>query len=118
MPKLVHFRAGKLVKEYPLKEGSFSIGRNLDNHITINDQRVSGCHATIKVVPNAYMDGVLDYVLEDNSSTNGTFINGKKINKPYMLKHRDAIQFDEDKLQFVDEQSLGYESTRILIREP
>lgn len=118
MPKIVHFNAGKLVKEYPLKEGSYSIGRSKQNNIAVDDERVSGSHAEIIVKPNAYMEGTMDYVVTDSSSTNGTFINGKRIEKPYLLKHRDAIQFGQNKLQFVDEQVLGHESTRILIREP
>lgn len=117
MPKLVLYHGVKPVKEYPLISGTLSIGRNEDNTIVINDMKVSGQHAQISVKPSSYMDNTLEYTVVDSGSTNGTYINGRRLQKPYLLKHHDAIQLGEYRLQFVDEQSIGFESTRILLKE-
>jgi pSer/pThr/pTyr-binding forkhead associated (FHA) protein len=117
MPKIVQYHGVKPMREYALTSGTFTIGRHPDNHIVINDLKVSSNHARIAIKPSAYMDDSMDYTLEDVGSTNGTFINGRRIDKPYLLKHHDSIQLGEYKLQFVDEQSIGHESTRILLKE-
>ncbi len=117
MPKLVLYHGVKPVKEYPLTGATISIGRNDGNSITINDMKISGSHAQISIKPSVYMEKVMEYTLQDSGSTNGTFVNGRRLEKPYLLKHHDSIQLGEYRLQFVDEQSVGFESTRILLRE-
>jgi hypothetical protein len=61
----------------------FSIGRGLDNDLTIPDKRVSRNHAHIKEV-----DGRL--CLVDLESTNGTFVNGQPARQT-VLAHADTI---------------------------
>ena len=65
------------------------VGRQGDNDLRFDPQRdtsVSGYHAEI------YMDGGR-YMLKDLQSTNGTFLNSRKIDKPVPLKDGDEIQF-------------------------
>lgn len=114
MPKIIQLDSGK---EYVLEEGRIAIGRNSDNDIVIDDRTVSGQHAHITVRPSDYIDGVMDYVISDNNSTNGTLINGRPLKKSHLLKHHDFIQLGQHRLQFIDEQISGHESTRILLRE-
>ena len=51
-----------------------TIGRGQDNDITINDASVSRHHATI-------IQSSSGIVINDNGSSNGTFINGNRINQ-------------------------------------
>ena len=59
---------------FPLRDDLTNIGRKLDNHIVINDPRVSRNHAQVRV-----MDG--QFVVFDLNSTGGTTVNGKRVNK-------------------------------------
>ena len=60
------------VKVYPLVKGIINIGRRLENHLVLDDLRVSRSHAQLRAV-----DG--HFVLFDLNSTRGTFVNGKRI---------------------------------------
>ncbi|MBN1304132.1 MAG: DUF3662 domain-containing protein [Anaerolineales bacterium] len=62
------------VKVIPLKEIVVNIGRRLENHIVIDDPRVSRNHAQLRAIKGRY-------VLFDLSSTGGTFINGQRGNQ-------------------------------------
>lgn len=74
-------------------EGSMSIGRKADNHIVLDEPLVSSKHAMID------LNG-LAYILTDNNSTNGTFVNNATIKQPHMLQDGDVIQIGETKLNF------------------
>jgi pSer/pThr/pTyr-binding forkhead associated (FHA) protein len=60
------------------------IGRDPANDFVIDEIEVSRNHAKIT-------HKMKDYVIEDLNSTNGTFLNGKKLNKPEKLKDGDLI---------------------------
>lgn len=71
-----------------------TIGRSANNGIVINDAEISRRHA--QITPKS--DG---YVLEDLGSTNGSFINGMRLNQPTTLKHGDSVEFgDTVRLRF------------------
>jgi len=57
--------------DYKLENGTTTIGRQENNNIIINDLAVSKQHARINWEEN--------YFLTDLRSSNGTFVNGKKI---------------------------------------
>ncbi len=65
--------------------GQIRIGRSKDNDITIDDASVSRHHATI--IQTA--DGI---VISDSGSSNGTFINGNRINQESVLKKNDIVK--------------------------
>jgi len=54
----------------PLNRSFIKIGRQLDNHIILEDPRVSRFHAQIKLVNDRF-------VIFDMNSTGGTFVNGR-----------------------------------------
>ena len=56
----------------PLEGDMLNLGRAPDNHVVVNDQRVSRYHAVLK------RQGT-DYVLEDAGSPNGTYVNDQRI---------------------------------------
>jgi phosphoserine phosphatase RsbU/P len=63
----------------------FRIGRQPDNHIVLRDARVSRVHARI-VAEGA------GYVLEDNGSRHGTWVNGQRVTRR-VLENSDKIEF-------------------------
>ena len=65
--------------------GQIKIGRSKDNDITIDDASVSRYHATIIKTESGIM-------INDNGSSNGTFINGNRINKESVLKKNDILK--------------------------
>ena len=67
-----------------LVKSEMTIGRVAKNDIAIDDSEVSRNHARLI----ADGDG---YILEDLGSTNGTFVNGKKLSGKQALKPGDVI---------------------------
>ncbi|HWD00107.1 MAG TPA: SpoIIE family protein phosphatase [Candidatus Sulfopaludibacter sp.] len=63
----------------------FSIGRGADSNLIIRDSRASRNHARILVE-----DG--DYVLEDQGSRHGTFVNGSRVER-HTLRNSDRVEF-------------------------
>jgi len=59
------------VKVFPLREAVVNIGRRLDNHLVIDDPRISRLHAQIRAIKGRY-------VIFDLNSTGGTFVNGQR----------------------------------------
>ena len=55
----------------PLNQPLITVGRQLDNHIILEDPRVSRAHARIKLVND-------HFVIYDLNSTGGTYVNGKR----------------------------------------
>lgn len=70
---------------FPLQEGTMFIGRSSQSDIVLkSDDYASGRHARIT------RHGGLLYV-EDNESTNGTLVNGRKVVGATPLRHGDTI---------------------------
>ena len=80
-----------VLKELKIDQDEIIIGRDSDNDIQIDNIAVSREHARIVRGPNYYF-------IEDLNSTNGTFVNGKKINKKYLIEH-DEISIGKHALQ-------------------
>lgn len=74
-----------------LRNGNFCIGRAQDNDLAVADLTVSAHHASIYTYLTA------SYI-EDLGSTNGTFVNGKRISK-HVLKAGDVIRMGAYVLQ-------------------
>lgn len=74
--------------EYELPEGTTKIGREAFNDIVLYDPEVSRNHALIR-----FHEG--RFVIEDLGSTNGTFVNGRRITAPAPLHNGDAIDMGE-----------------------
>jgi pSer/pThr/pTyr-binding forkhead associated (FHA) protein len=70
-----------------------TIGRAADNHIVLKAPGVSGHHAVIE------REGSV-YVLSDNQSTNGIFVNGRRIER-HSLNYWDEIQIYNFVLKFM-----------------
>jgi hypothetical protein len=94
-------------QEYPLPSHTVTIGREPINDIVMNDSEVSRRHTRI-----SFRDG--EYQAEDLGSTNGTFINGRRLSGPTPLHHGDIIDLgDSISFTFHDPGSAGYGATVI-----
>jgi hypothetical protein len=69
---------------FELDADSYTIGREAGNEIVIEDPQVSRRHATLTQQGTTY-------VLEDIGSTNGTYVNGKRVTAPVLLSNGDMI---------------------------
>ncbi len=58
----------------PLNRSVINIGRRLDNHIVIDDPRVSRAHAQLRILKDRF-------VLFDLNSSGGTFVNGRRLSQ-------------------------------------
>jgi len=81
--------------EYPLEEQEITIGRGLQNAVQIDDPRASREHARIS-------PGRKGFVLEDLNSSNGTYVNRKRISKRHQLAHGDEIIIGNTHFSVID----------------
>jgi hypothetical protein len=78
--------------EYALEAG-MTLGRSRSNGIPISDQFASHMHA--RVFPHGHF-----FYIEDLGSTNGTFVNGRRIEEQAQLKVHDEIRLGETTLRY------------------
>ncbi len=95
-PTLSILRGLKAGRIYELLGDSITIGRNSHCDLVLPDEVVSRSHARLKA-----RDG--EYFIEDLSSRNGTFVNGKRIKQPVPLADGDYIQVYELLLSYHSE---------------
>ena len=80
-----------------LRPGVISVGRSAESTIPLNDTNVSRRHAELRLRGEG-ADAV--WVLVDLGSTNGTLINGVKVNGEQVLRKNDAIVFGATKARY------------------
>ncbi|MDH3975483.1 MAG: FHA domain-containing protein [Deltaproteobacteria bacterium] len=85
---------GNIVSETLIKSAIITVGRESGNDIEIDNPAVSGIHARIG------MEGENVYI-EDANSTNGTFLNGKKIEKE-IIKTDDEVIIGKHSLSIIE----------------
>ena len=78
----------------PLEKVITRLGRQLDNDIVFNEEFVSRFHAEIRLEEGKY-------VLYDNESTSGTFVNSQKI-ESCVLNSGDLISLASIQIMFVN----------------
>ncbi|MDB6119358.1 MAG: hypothetical protein JWO08_3139, partial [Verrucomicrobiaceae bacterium] len=91
---------------FDLLEDRLSIGRDSRNDIVIDNAQISGFHAEFLRQP----DGV--YELVDLKSSNGTFINGKRVTRE-RVKGGDRLQFGQLESKFRDRAPKGLAPTDV-----
>ncbi len=78
---------------FELNELVVKIGRHPSNQIVFpEDRTISRHHATI-----SYIEGV--FVIKDNKTLNGTYLNGKKIDNPIKLTRGDVVTVGKTNLK-------------------
>ena len=95
MPKLLLKFNAAVIKEIPFDKDSLTVGRKSDNDVVIDNPAISGHHCRLSKQGGTY------YV-EDLDSTNGTFVNEKRVKKSG-LKNNDVVSMAKHALVFVEE---------------
>lgn len=99
-PRLIVRHGPNPNQEYPLVLTSNIVGREPINDVVFSDPEVSRRHARIVAQNNSYY-------IEDLGSTNGTFVNGRRINAITRLSNGDIIDLGESiRLTFVREDNV------------
>jgi len=83
---LVMRQGPKPGQTFELMKDAYTIGREAGNDITIEDSQISRHHARLLRQDNSY-------VIEDLGSTNGTFVNGRRVSSPVALSNGDMLGF-------------------------
>ncbi|MCR4429698.1 MAG: FHA domain-containing protein [Tepidanaerobacteraceae bacterium] len=86
-------------REYPLFPVN-TVGRASDSDIVIEDPFLSSKHALITKRGR-------NMLIQDLNSTNGTFVNGKKIKKPFKLRENDEVVLGDRKFKFLRRENRG-----------
>ncbi|MCB1905854.1 MAG: FHA domain-containing protein [Rhodocyclaceae bacterium] len=97
MPKLILSMDGLVLKEIELTKERLSIGRKPHNDVQIDNLAISGEHAVITTILD-------DAFLEDQNSTNGTYVNGQPVKK-HVLQNNDLIELGKYRLKFIKNSS-------------
>lgn len=84
---------GRVSQTFPLR-GELELGRDKGNGVVIADQKVSRHHARLQSVEGAF-------ILSDQASANGTYLNGVQITQPTRLKDKDRITIGDATFVFM-----------------
>jgi pSer/pThr/pTyr-binding forkhead associated (FHA) protein len=95
MGKLIIKFNDVVIDQIVLKQGDMHIGRKPGSDILLDNLAVSGAHASIFTVGE-------DSFIQDSNSTNGTFINNKRVTK-YHLRNGDMVAIGSHTLIYVNE---------------
>lgn len=95
MAKIIVTLDDNLIKVVPLLKERMTLGRRPYNDIVVDNLAVSGEHAALQAIGN-------EYYIEDLNSTNGTYINGKKI-KRQILHAGDSIEIGKYTIKYAND---------------
>ncbi|MBF0529449.1 MAG: FHA domain-containing protein [Deltaproteobacteria bacterium] len=95
MARLILSLKGRELDKFVLGQGDVVLGRSPDCDIRIDNPAISRKHAVIENVGHGY-------VLTDQGSSNGTFLNGEPVKAPTPLKPGDVIGLAKFELLFQD----------------
>lgn len=98
MPKLILQIDNRVLNSCVVDQRA-SIGRLAGNTVVVDNPAVSGHHATV------FRDGD-HFVIEDFASTNGTFVNGKRVRRQ-RLQDGDAVRLGKSKHTIVFDEHGG-----------
>jgi pilus assembly protein CpaF len=87
--RLIVRRGKSPQSEYTLSDKTVVIGREAINDIMFQELEISRRHASISLSGGKYL-------IEDLSSTNGTFVNGRRINSPVVMTSGDVIDLGDN----------------------
>ncbi|MFZ5909670.1 MAG: FHA domain-containing protein [Chloroflexota bacterium] len=90
-------------QEHPLRSAVNRMGRAVGNEIVILERRASREHAVIRREGRKFM-------LEDLGSTNGTFLNGERLQSAVQLRDGDQVKIGEVPFTFHDPEGTSAET--------
>jgi hypothetical protein len=112
MPQLIASVGGVEVKHVYLAKDRTTLGRRGDNDMVLDNAAVSGRHCVFE------LKGLADVFVEDVGSTNGTFVNNKRV-KRHKLEDGDTVAIASFRIKFLaaSEES-GFGATSVLQQGP
>jgi hypothetical protein len=96
MSKLFWLQPDNSIVEFPIKAEQNLIGRSSRCDVRIKHPGISAEHAVIRKLPGSA-------TVEDLGSTNGTRVNGKRIQQVHTLRHGDQIGVGRERLMYFAE---------------
>jgi hypothetical protein len=76
-------------KVFPLMKNEVTIGRDINNEIVINDAEVSRKHCRLVMSEDTF-------AIEDLGSTNGTWVNERRISGQHVLRNGETIRLGDN----------------------
>jgi len=95
-----------------LEKQRTTIGRDVNNDITIDDELVSKNHAVIEIISS---DNGVEFLIQDLNSTNHTFVNDSPI-ELYKLKDGDLIRIGMSDFRFISQDPESMDETAQLYK--
>ena len=111
MPSLFVIQGRDKGKRFELDQANLSLGRDATASIQLNDTEVSRLHAEV------HSNGELVEVF-DTKSSNGTFVNGKRITNTQQLANGDRLQIGRTLMIFTGTQSATALANHVDIVQP
>ena len=108
MATIIQTVDGVVANRFDIKKAELKFGRTSNNQVQIDDLAVSNTHA--QIISKTGDQGETRYFLEDLGSTNGSFINEKKVSSQ-QLHHKDIIRIGWNMFTFIDEDEVNLEKT-------
>jgi hypothetical protein len=101
-----------VIDQIVLKQGDMNIGRRPGSEILLDNMAVSGNHASIFTIGE-------DSFVQDMNSTNGTFVNNKRVAKHH-LENNDVITIGNHSLTYINEKAVksGADFAKTVIINP
>lgn len=93
MNRLIVMRKNFPLRQVSLASGNMLIGRDLDSDLFIDHPEISRQHAEMVVVANVVL-------VHDLGSTNGTFVNGRKV-QTQALCHNDVVRVGDTDIRYL-----------------
>lgn len=112
MPVLIQVNSVAGVK-IGIETNEFTIGRGEDNDLRIDDDLVSRRHALIDCTVKPNDPGSCDWILRDQESTNGTFVNDRRITI-HALVNGDVLRIGKTFLKFFADDNADHGETRVI----
>ncbi len=105
MPYLIIKEPGTKPQSIKIEGENFTIGKQGANDLKLEEKLVSRRHCTIQKEGNGR------YLIVDEKSRNGTYVNGNRVEAPLVLRDGMIIQVGRAQIVFKDEQSQKKQAT-------
>ncbi|MCY7370607.1 MAG: FHA domain-containing protein [Polaromonas sp.] len=109
MPRMIVSIDGVVIRELQVTKDRTSLGRRPYNDLVIDNLAVSGEHAVLQMSGN-------QFYLEDLSSTNGTFVNGRAVKK-HLMQDNDVVEIGRYKIKYAND-GMPEDQDRTLVATP
>ncbi len=106
---IIEDKHGGIADEYSFEEGEFYIGRSHTSDIILPSDNVSRRHARLYTV-----DGRC--YIEDLNSSNGVFVNGRRIHEVYQIQRSAQVKIGDYYLHIESDADFGGEEDRTFCR--